>query len=74
MLQKMLKSILEQDTSPVVVCDLDSVICYMNPAAIRQYHKDLTGQNLKDCHNEDSNQKIDAVLCWFQKSKDNNIV
>ena len=74
MLNQLLKSVIEQDTAPVVVCDTDSVIVYMNPAAIRQYHRDLTGQNLKDGHNPESNQKIDEVLCWFQKSRENNLV
>ena len=45
------KSILEQDTAPVVICDLNSVILYMNPAAIDTYHADLTGRNLALCHN-----------------------
>lgn len=73
-MNRLFQSIIEQDTSPVVVCDTNSVIVYMNPSAIRQYHKDLTGCNLKDCHNEASNRKIDEVLGWFQKNKDNNQV
>lgn len=74
MLNKFFKSIAEQDTAPIVICDTDSVILYMNPAAINNYHRDLTGMNLKDCHNAESNKRIDSVLSWFKKSKDNNIV
>ena len=74
MLHQLFKSILEQDTAPVVVCDLQSYIVYMNPAAIRQYHGDLTGRNLKACHNRESNEKIDRVLEWFYESKEHNIV
>ncbi|MBR5239245.1 MAG: PAS domain-containing protein [Clostridia bacterium] len=74
MLHQMFKSIIEQDTAPIVVCDMQSVIVYMNPAAIRQYHRDLTGQSLKDCHNQESNRKIDQVLDWFLKSGENNLV
>ncbi len=74
MLDKLLRSIAEQDRAPIVICDTDSCIVYMNPAAIKNYHRDLTGMNLKDCHNAESNKKIDMVLSWFQKSKDNNIV
>lgn len=74
MLNKMFKSIIDQDTAPVVVCDTESVIVYMNPSAIRRYHKDLTGCNLRDCHNAKSNEMIDKVLLWFDKSKDNNII
>ena len=68
------KSIIDQDKAPIVVCDLDSTIIYMNPASIKRYHGDLTGRNLKTCHNADSNAKIERVLAWFGESKDHNIV
>lgn len=74
MLNKLFKSILEQDTAPIVVCDMDSIIVYMNPAAIERYHKDLTGSSLKDCHNAKSNEMIEKVLAWFGESKANNII
>ena len=74
MLNKLLKSVLDQDTAPVVVCDMDDVIVYMNPSAKERYHKDLTGSNLKDCHNAKSNEMIDKVVSWFDESKDNNII
>lgn len=68
------KSIIDQDTSPVVICDLEHTVVYMNPASIERYHTDLTGKNLKSCHNPDSNAKIDRVVAWFKESKENNIV
>lgn len=71
---ELFRSILEQDPAPVVVCDLQSTVVYMNPAAIRRYHTDLTGKNVKSCHPAAANEKIDRVLDWFKKSKDNNIV
>lgn len=74
MLNKLFKSILEQDTAPIVVCDLDDIIVYMNPTAIKQYRKDLTGRSIKDCHPADANEKIDKVVEWFKKSKENNII
>lgn len=74
MLHKLLKSVADQDNAPVVICDLDSVIVYMNPTAIARYHGNLTGKSLKDCHNADSNQKIDRVLAWFAESTEHNKV
>lgn len=74
MLNKLFKSIIEQDTAPIVVCDTESVIVYMNRAARERYHGDLTGKSLRDCHNAKSNEMIDKVLLWFKKSEDNNIV
>ena len=73
-LSKFFKSVLEQDTAPVVICDLEHTVVYMNPASIARYHTDLTGKSLKACHNADSNAKIDRVVAWFAESKDNNIV
>ena len=49
MLNKLLKSVLDQDLAPVVVCDIDDIIVYMNPSAIERYHKDLTGRSIKNC-------------------------
>ena len=74
MLNKLLKSVLDQDLAPVVVCDMEDIIVYMNPSATEHYHKDLTGSNIKDCHSEKANEKIDKVLAWFKESKDNNII
>ena len=74
MINKLFKSIIDADTQPVVVCDINSTVVYMNPASIKKYHCDITGKSIKDCHNSDSNDKIDRVIEWFSKSKDNNIV
>ena len=72
------KSVIDQDRAPVVLCDLDHTILYMNPAAIRNYAKrggeKLIGQSLLACHNPQSVEKIEQVIAWFQKSRDNNLV
>ena len=73
-LLKFFKSIIDQDAAPVVVCNLEHIVVYMNPASVERYHSDLTGKSLKNCHNADSNNKIDRVIAWFSESKDNNIV
>ena len=74
MLDKLFKSIIDQDTAPVVVCDMKDIIVYMNPSAVEHYHKDLMGASIKDCHPSSANEMIDKVLVWFKESKDNNIV
>ncbi len=71
---KLLKSVLEQDTAPVVVCDMDDIIVYMNPCAIKRYHNDLTGRSIKECHPASANEIIDKVVTWFSECKDNNII
>lgn len=72
------KSIIDQDDTSVVICDLEHTIIYMNPAAISNYSKrggaDLIGKSLLNCHNEKSVEKICEVVEWFGKSENNNKV
>lgn len=74
MINKLFKSVLEQDRAPVVICDLNDTVVYMNPSAISCYHKDLTGKSIKACHPEEANIKIDKVISWFKESADNNLI
>lgn len=68
------KSVIDSDLAPVVICNLEHTVVYMNPASIARYHVDITGKSLKACHNADSNAKIDRVVAWFAESKNNNVV
>ena len=72
------RSVLEQDTASVVLCDLDHTIVYMNPAAIRSYEAyggaDLLGKNLLACHNPESAERIEQVLDWFRADVRHNRV
>ncbi len=72
------KSVIDQDRAAVVICDLDHVIVYMNPAAERNYEKwggaKLVGQSLMNCHNEKSRKSIEEVVSWFKESVDNNLI
>lgn len=72
------KSVIDQDRAPVVLCDLDHTIRYMNPAALVNYAKRggkaLLGSNLLDCHGQQSREMIKRIVSWFAKSPDNNIV
>ncbi|MBQ7045671.1 MAG: PAS domain-containing protein [Clostridia bacterium] len=68
------KSVIDSDSAPVVICDLEHIVRYMNPAAVKRYHTDITGKSIKLCHPADANEKIERVVNWFKKSKDNNVV
>ena len=68
------KSVIEQDEAPVVICDLEHTVIYMNPASVKRYKADITGKSIKKCHSPDSNDKIDRVVNWFKESKNNNKV
>lgn len=77
-MSQLFKSVLDQDTAPVVICDLKDIIVYMNPAADEHYSKDgghkLVGTNLKNCHNQRSCEIIDRVVNWFSDDKSHNII
>ncbi len=70
------KAVLDEDKAPVVICDLDHTIIYMNPTACQHYEKqggaELSGKSLLDCHNAKSVEMINRILDWFMGSPDNN--
>ncbi len=76
MLRKIFKSVLEQDRTPIVICDTNHTILYMNEAACVHYKNlgdnSLEGRSLLDCHNEKSCEMIKKIVAWFQESKGNN--
>lgn len=75
-LTAMFKSIIDQDLTSIVICNLEHEIVYMNPAAIRNYDKRggaaLIGRNLMACHNDESKKAIEGVIAWFQESTEHN--
>lgn len=75
---ELFKSVLEQDRCPIVICDLEHKILYMNPTAVRQYEKyggeRLVGRSLLDCHNAKSCELIKKVVAWFAESRENNMI
>ena len=72
------KSVLEQDTAPVVLCDLNNIIVYLNPAAAHAYQSyggaALLGRSLLDCHPAEACTMIHRVVEWFSASTDHNII
>ena len=78
MLLEMLKSAMDNDRAPVVMCDLEHTIVYMNPTAARMYQKrggaQLVGKSLLDCHNPKSKEIIEQVVAWFAQRRENNMI
>ena len=72
------RSIIDQDRSAVVICNLQHEIIYMNPAAVASYGKyggeKLIGKSLLDCHSGESCAKIREVVQWFEKSPEHNLI
>ena len=77
-INKLYKSVLDQDKAPIVICDLQHTIVYMNSSAIEHYKKRggaaLVGTNLLNCHNESSQKLINSVVGYFSSDEGNNIV
>lgn len=72
------KSIVDQDRCPIVICNLQHEIIYMNPAAVENYARrggeKLIGRSLLDCHNPESAEKIKRITDWFASDESHNIV
>lgn len=72
------KSVLDQDRAPVVLCDLEHTIIYMNPAAGERYAGQggmgLVGTSLLDCHPPKANEMIQRVVDWFQADQKHNLI
>ena len=77
-LSQFYKSVLDQDTAPVILCDLEHTIVYMNEAAIARYAKQggekLLGKSLLKCHTHKAAEIINRVLKWFAESPEHNII
>lgn len=76
-LNSLFLSMMEQDRAPVVICDLQHTVVYMNPAAKERYAYagggDLVGKSLLDCHSPAAREKIEKILDMFRESRENNI-
>ena len=72
------RSIIDQDRSAVVICNLEHKIIYMNPSAIQSYENNggdkLIGTSILECHNEKSAEKIQEVVEWFSANETHNMV
>lgn len=72
------KSVLQHDTAPVVLCDTNHIIVYMNPVACAHYAKyggeALLGKSVLCCHGAKSVERIEQVLAWFREDVSHNRV
>ena len=70
------KSLVDQDTNPIVLCDTNHTIRYMNPAAVTAYAsyggEVLLGKSVMDCHKLASREVIEKVRAWFAADKSHN--
>lgn len=70
------KGIIDANEKPIVVCNTEHIIIYMNPAAVKQYQKrggaDLVGKSIFDCHNPHTKELIKKNVQAMKKDKSLN--
>ncbi len=75
---QLFKSLVDMERASVVICNLQHVILYMNPAAVQNYEKrggaDLIGRSLLDCHSPQSREWIEKVVAWFGEEDSHNMI
>ena len=78
MLNQIFKSLVDQDDTAIVICNLNHEIIYMNPKACVAQAKHggaaLIGKSLMACHSPESREKIERVVAWFKADKSHNFV
>lgn len=78
MLSALLKSLAEQDETPIVICDLNHTMVYLNPVAKAHYARygggELTGRSLMDCHPPKACEAIERVVEYFRADPSHNSV
>lgn len=71
-----LKAVVEGDNAPIVICNIDHIVIYMNKAAISRYAKKggsgLIGKSIFGCHNPHSVEIIKAVTERLKSNPDIN--
>ena len=72
----LLKSYADTEEFPLVICDMDYRIKYINPAAESAYSKyggkEIIGRLLTCFMDEEAQSKVDMVIEWFKEDSSHN--
>ena len=73
-----LKGYAETEEFPLVICDMDYKIKFMNKRAAKEYEKyggkAMIGRSLRAFLNEEAQSKVDMVIEWFKESPEHNTI
>lgn len=69
-------AILNSLKNPLVYCDVDHIIRYMNNAAIAHYKKGiaLLGRSVLDCHNAESQRQMVEIFAEMKDGLDERLI
>ena len=70
------KGIVDSEEGPIVICNMDYRIIYLNPAAMDYYKSGHTmqGKLLESFMNEELMSMVRMSVEWFKEGRDNNRV
>ncbi|MBP7186671.1 MAG: hypothetical protein KBA55_07910 [Ruminococcus sp.] len=72
----LLKSYVDTEEFPLVICGMDYRIKYLNSLALEKYEKyggnDLIGRLLTSLMDEEAKSKVDMVIEWFKEDISHN--
>lgn len=72
------KGVIDTARSPIVICDLDYKIIYMNKSAVKIYQtrwkNDMYGTSIHCYFDEEAFSQLDMSVEWFKEDKNNNRV
>ena len=70
------KGIVDTEEGPIVICDTDYKILYLNPTAMTHYKKadTMVGKHLEVFLDEEMMSKVRMTFEWFKESPENNKV
>lgn len=70
------KGIVDSEEGPIVICNMDYRIIYLNPSAMDYYKSghNMQGKLLESFMNEELMSMVRMSVEWFKESRDNNRV
>lgn len=70
------KGIVDSEEGPIIICDMDYKIIYVNPSAVTYYKSGpkLLGKHLEVFMNEEMMSMVRMSVEWFKESGSNNRV
>lgn len=70
------KGIVDSEEGPIVICNMDYRIIYLNPAAMDYYKSghNMQGKLLESFMNEELMSMVRMSVEWFKEGRDNNRV
>lgn len=73
---QLMGAILDSLKDPVLFCDTDHIMRYLNKAAIAHYKegRDLLGRSVMACHNEQSREVIIETLTMLEAGADERLI